>query len=142
MVHRAIFLGLFLLLFTPSALGADIAGLGPNVTGRWTVKISNPKGRILGEAELTQSGNEVTGWLEPNEGGRIPISGALLNGRLTITTNPEPRRLVAFDRCELNVGSNHMKGTIYPGTGKIEFWKVREPRIPPGAGDWHRPRTH
>lgn len=137
MAHRVKFLGLFLLLFTASALASDIAGLGSNVTGRWTVKISSPGSRILGEAELTQNGNQVTGWLHPNDGDSIPLSGAVLNGRLIITTHPERRHLVAFERCEVNVNGNHMKGTISPGAGKIEFWKVREPRVPSKPRAWH-----
>ena len=130
MAYGAKFLGLFLLLNAASALSADIAGLGSNVTGRWTVKISTPSGRTLSTAELTQSGNQVTGWLEPNDGDRIPISGALISDRLIINTHPESRRLVAFDRCEVNAGGDHMKGTFYPGNGKIEFIRVREPRLP------------
>jgi hypothetical protein len=139
MANRVKVLGLILLFFTASSLSADIAGLGSNVTGTWTVKISNPRVRILGIAELTQSGSQVTGWLEPNGGDRIPISGALLSNRLVITTHPESRRLVAFDRCELDAGSNHMKGTFFPGKGKIEFIKVREPRFSTRPRDWRRP---
>ena len=134
MVHRAQVLGLFFLLFTYSVLGADIAGLGSNVTGRWSVTIFTANGRILGEAELTQTGNQVTGWLEPNEGDPIPLSGAVLSGKLIITTHPERRHLAAFDRCELTVGSNHMKGKFYPGAGKIEFWKLRQPHFNPRPG--------
>jgi hypothetical protein len=138
MAYRAKFLGLVLLLLTASPVSADIAGLDADVTGRWTVKIFIPGGRILGIAELTQSGNQVTGWLEPNGVDRIPFSGALIFNRLIITTHPESRQIVAFDRCELEAGGNHMHGTFYPGTGKIEFIKVREPRLPSRPRDWHR----
>src|ERR1700676_1975064 len=137
MAYRAKFLGLFLLLLTASSLSADI-GLGSNVSGRWTVKISSSGGRILGIAELTQSGNQVTGWLEPNGGDRIPVSGALISNRLIITTHPEARHLVAFDRCEIDAGGNPMKGTFYPGKGKIEFVKVRDPRLPSRPRDRHQ----
>jgi hypothetical protein len=135
MAYRAKVLGLSLLLFTASSLGAGIAGLGSNVTGRWTVKIG---GRNLGVAELTQNGNQVTCWLEPNGGDQIPLSGALISNRLIITTHPESRQLVAFDRCEVDAGGNHMKGTFFPGKGKIEFIKIREPRLPSRPRDWHR----
>ena len=137
MARRMKFIGLFLLLFTASALGVDIGGLGSGVTGRWTVTISTPGRKILGEAELTQSGNAVTGWLELNDGHRVPLSGALLGGGLVITTHPESRQHFAFDRCELKAGGNHMKGKIYPAAGKIEFWKVRETRVLPRPRDWH-----
>lgn len=139
MVNRAKVLAMFFLLFTSLAWGADIIGLGPGVTGRWTVQISTPRGRFLGEAELVQTGNEVTGWLESSGGDRIRISGHLLAGKLIISTHPEPRHVVSFDRCELRVGDNHMKGIIYPGTRKVEFWKVREPRVPPAPRAWYGP---
>ncbi len=130
MVYRARFLGLFLVLFTAPLLSADIAGLGFSVTGTWTVKISIPGGQILGTAELIQSGNQVTGWLVPNGGDRIAVCGALISNRLVITTHPESRQLVAFDRCEVNAGGNHMNGTFFPGRGKIQFIEVRQPRPP------------
>jgi hypothetical protein len=126
MAHRARRLGVFLLLLASSVLSADIGGLGSNVTGKWTIKIA---GRILGTAELTQSGGQLTGWLEPNGGDRIPLSGALLSGKLTITTHPELRQRAPFDRCTVETGSNHMKGTFYPGNGRIEFMKQVEPRF-------------
>lgn len=136
MINRAKFLGLFLLLFfTASSLSADIAGLGSNVTGRWAVKMGR---RIVGIAELTQSGNRVTGWFEPDGGYRIPISGTLISDRLIITTHPESRQLAAFDRCEVNADGNHMNGTSYPGNGKIQFAKIREPHPPSRPRDWHR----
>jgi hypothetical protein len=137
MVHRAKFLGLFLLLYAASALGADVGGLGSNVTGTWTVRISTPGGRILSTAELTQSGNQVKGWLEAYRGERIPLSGVLISDRLIITTHPESRRIVAFDRCDLIAGGNRMKGTFYPGKGKIEFMRAREPHIPSSPRSWH-----
>ena len=106
MAYRAKFLGLFLLLFfTASLSSAEIAGLGSNVTGRWTVKMGH---RIVGIAEFRQSGNQVTGWFEPDGGDRIPISGALISDRFIVTTHPESRQLAAFDRCEINAGSDHM----------------------------------
>jgi hypothetical protein len=125
MAYRARFLGLFLLLLTASSLSADIAGLGSNVTGRWTVKISVPGAQILGIADLTQSGNQVTGWLEPNGGDRIPVSGALISNRLIITTHPESRHIVAFDRCEIcrrqpherDLLSGQGQDRIHQGTG-------------------------
>jgi hypothetical protein len=137
MARRAKFLGILLLLLTASTLCADFPGLGSNVTGTWVVKISTLTGRILGVAELTQNGTQVTGWFEPNGGDRISLSGALVLGKLVITTNPEPRHLVAFERCELNAGGNHMKGKFYPGNGKIEFMKQREATVPTRPGKWH-----
>ena len=89
MVRRAIVLGLFILLFTASTLSADYPGLGSNVTGTWVVKISTLTGKILGVAELTQNGSQVTGWFESNGGDRVALSGALVLGKLVITTHPE-----------------------------------------------------
>ena len=137
MAYRAKFLGLFLLLFAASAVGADIGGLSANVSGTWTVKISTPSGRILSTAELTQVGSQVTGWLQANRGERIPLSGVLLSDKLIITTHPESRRVAAFDRCELIAGGNSMKGTFYPGRGKIEFRRARQPRPPSGPWSWN-----
>jgi hypothetical protein len=139
MAYRAKCLALFLLFVTASSLHAQFPGLGSNVSGRWTVKIKIPGGQLLGTAELTQTGDQVTGWLEPNAGERIPLSGDLLSNRLILTTHPESRQLVAFDRCEIDAGSNHMKGTFFPGKGKIEFMRVREPRLPSKPADWHHP---
>ena len=119
------------------ALRSDIAGLGSNVTGTWTVEMSVPSGRILGTVELTQNGNQVSGWLDTKGGDRIPLSGAVLSDGLTITTHPESRGRVAFDRCEVRTGSNHMKGKSYPGGGKIEFRRVREPHPASRPRSWH-----
>jgi hypothetical protein len=137
MAYGVRFLGLFLLLYTASRLGADIGGLGSNVTGTWTVRISTPSGRIFSTAELTQSGNQVKGWLEAYGGERIPLSGVLISDKLIVTTHPKSRRIVAFDRCELKAGGNSMTGTFYPGKGKIEFIRVREPRIQSSPRSWH-----
>jgi len=141
MAYRAKYLGLLLLLYAPFALCADIAGFGSNVTGLWTVAISTRGGRILSTAELTQNGNQVTGWLEANGGGRIPVSGAVLSDRLTITTHPEPRGYAAFERCEVRTGGNRMKGKFYPGNGKIEFMRVREPHQPTRPRGWRLPHA-
>ena len=137
MSHRAKFLALLLLLFTASVLRADYPGLSYNLSGRWAVTISTPTGKILGLAELTQSGNQVSGWFEPNNGDRIPISGSLILGKLVLTTHPESRHYVAFDRCEINAGGNRMKGRFYPGNGKIEFFRYREPHLPSSPRAWH-----
>jgi len=131
MTHGAKFLGLLLVLLTAPALAADTFGLHGGVTGRWTAKLTTPAGRIMGEAELTQIGNQVTGWLVLGTGDPIPLSGALLGDKFVITMHPQPRRHdVAFDRCEVAAGGNRMKGTIYPGKGTIEFVLLREPRVP------------
>ena len=137
MDFRAGFLAVFLLLFTASATSANTAGLGFSVSGRWTVRVSIVGGRVFGVAELTQNGSHVTGWLEPNGGDRTPMSGVLLSDSLILTTHPESRHLVAFDRCEVKATGNHMKGTFYPGNGKIEFIREREPRILSRPRDWH-----
>ena len=129
MALRAKFLGLVFVLFMASSIRADIAGLGVNVTGSWSVEVSVPGGRIFATVELTQTGNAVQGWLEPRSGERIPLSGALLSGRLILTTHPESRRLVAFDRCDVEAGGNRMKGAFYPGNGKIEFKRLRETHL-------------
>ena len=142
MVRRAIVLGLFILLFTASPLSADYPGLGSNVTGTWVVKISTLTGKILGVAELTQNGSQVTWWFEPNGGDRTRLSGALVLGKLVSTTHPESRHSVAFERCEMNAGGNHMKGKFYPGNGKIEFMKQREAGLRTRPGNWHPLSRH
>jgi len=139
MDHRPKYLVHLFLLYASFCLSADTAGFVSNVTGTWTVEISIPGGRILSTAELTQSSNRVTGWLDTNGGERIPLSGALLSDRLTITTHPASRGRVAFDRCEVRTGRNHMKGKFYPGNGKIEFMRVRERHLPSRPGSWHLP---
>ena len=136
MAYRARFLGLLLLLFSASAMGAGVARLSSNVTGRWTVHLSTSGVRIFGTAELTQDGNQVSGWFMPNGGDRIALSGVLIFSRLIITTHPESRQRVAFDRCELDPDGYHMKGAFYPGKGKIEFIREREPR-PSQTRNWH-----
>ena len=129
MVQGARFIGLFLLLFMAPAVKADIPGvLSVDVSGKWIAVISTPSGRIHGEAEFTQTGYQISGWLDLGDGDHIPISAVLYAGKFVVTTHPELRQRVAFDRFEVNVDARHMKGTIFPGGGKIELKRYREPR--------------
>ena len=96
----------------------------PDVTGTWRVTLSTAGGTITGIASLKQSGDEVTGWVGPNEQNPIPIAGVLKANRLTMRTFPQPGRTVAFDRCEVTVTAERMLGTIEGGDthkGTIEL---------------------
>jgi hypothetical protein len=94
------------------------------VTGTWRVTISAGGSTITGMASLKQNGEEVTGWVGPNEDNPIPIRGVLKAHRLSMTTSPQPGRTVAFDRCDVTVNAERMVGTIEGGDthkGTIEF---------------------
>ncbi len=114
MLRGLLSLSLLFALWTPSALAAD-------VTGRWDVRISASDGEIHGVAAFTQNGDQVTGWLGPSESDPIPITLALKGNKLTIWTHPQPGRNVAFDRCEVTVDGDKMRGTIDTDKGRIEF---------------------
>jgi hypothetical protein len=119
MVQRARFLGLFLLLSLAPAVKADIPGeLSIDVSGKWIAVISTPSGRIHGEAEFTQTGYQIIGWLDLGDGAPIPISAVLYAGKFVVTTHPELRQRVAFDRFEVNADEHHMKGDDLPRQGK------------------------
>jgi hypothetical protein len=110
----------------PDAHPATTAG--PDVTGTWRVTITTTEGTITGVASLRQTGNDVTGWLGPDENNPIPITGVLKANRLTMRTSPQPGRTVAFDTCELTVNPERLLGTIQGGDthkGTIEL--VRNP---------------
>jgi hypothetical protein len=111
-------LSIFLLLSAASALAADI-------TGRWDVTISTAEGRIVGAASFTQNGQVVTGRLGASESDPIPISTALHKHRLTIWTDPEIGRNVAFARCDVKVGKDTMTGKIEFDKGTIEFVRAK-----------------
>jgi hypothetical protein len=100
---------------------------GPDVTGTWRVTISTAGGTTIGMASLKQTGNEVTGWVGPNQDNPIPIAGVLKVNTLTMKTSPQPGRTVAFDRCELTVNDHKMVGTLEGGDadkGTIEFLRT------------------
>jgi hypothetical protein len=104
------------------------ATAGPDVTGSWRVTITAAEGTITGVASLRQTGDEVTGWLGPDENNPIPVTGVLKGNRLTMKTSPQPGRTVAFDTCELTVNAERLLGTIQGGDthkGTIEL--VRNP---------------
>lgn len=96
----------------------------PDVSGTWRVTISSAGGTIAGMASFKQTGDEVTGWVGPDESNPIPIAGVLNVTRLTIRTLPQPGRTVAFDKCDVTVKAARMVGTIEGGDaheGTIEF---------------------
>ena len=92
-----------------------------DVTGNWRVTISRSDGTITGKAFLKQTGESVTGWVGPSEDDPIPVNGSVAGKKLTLKTSPQPGRTVAFDKCDLNVDTDKMVGTIDVDKGKIEF---------------------
>lgn len=128
-VRRTRYLGLLLLLGMAPALSADIPGvIRVDVSGHWIVVISMPGRRLHGEAEFLQTGYQISGWLDLGDGDHIPISAVVYEGKFVVTTHPEPRQRVAFDRMEAPADGSHMKGTVFPGGGKIELKRYRPPR--------------
>jgi len=117
MSKRLGFLGVFLL--STLVLLAQTA----NVSGNWRVTISTTDGQITGKAAFKQSGDKVTGWVGPNENDPIPVTGTIKGNHLTIKTNPQPGRTVAFDKCAVTLDGDKMVGTIDTDKGKIEFVK-------------------
>ena len=96
-----------------------------DVTGRWRVTISNGDKSIVGVASLEQSGDNVTGWMGPEETDTTPVSGVLKGDRLTLKTHPKPGFAVPFDTCELTISDGRMTGSIQPTDGAkstIEVW--------------------
>jgi hypothetical protein len=99
-----------------------------NVTGKWQVTISVAEGTIMGNGSLSQSGEEVTGWVGPSENDPIPITGKFKNGKLIIKTLPQQGRTVAFDTVELKVDADTMYGVIENGShgkGTIKFMRPK-----------------
>jgi len=118
MSRRDVLLGLLLVLIAVPTLGAD-------VSGSWQVTITNKDGSITGVASLTQTGDQVAGWVGPSKDDPIPVAGTLKNNTLTLKTSPQPGRTVAFDRCTLAVAGDKMVGTFEQSglrdAGKIKF---------------------
>jgi hypothetical protein len=104
-----------------------------DVTGTWRVTLSISDDVIgTGKASLKQTGDNVTGWVGPDEGSRhsqrseendpIPFTGILTGDKLTIKMSPQPGRTVAFNKIDLTVNGDKMVGTIDTNKeGKIEF---------------------
>jgi hypothetical protein len=106
-----------MVLLSPLAVPARAA----EVTGNWRVTIFTSDGTITGKASLKQTGDTVTGWVGPSEDDPIPVNGAVTGKKLTLKTSPQPGRTVAFNKCDLNVDTDKMVGTIDVDKGKIEF---------------------
>jgi hypothetical protein len=119
-----------------SSLGPISAVKAPgrvaDVTGTWRITFSTSDDVMTGKASLKQTGDNVTGWVGPDEGSRhsqrseendpIPVSGILKGNKLTITMSPQPGRTVAFNKIDLTVNGDKMVGTIDTNKeGKIEF---------------------
>ncbi|HXI89534.1 MAG TPA: hypothetical protein VNO24_05905 [Blastocatellia bacterium] len=113
-------LGLLSMLLLTPLIGAVRA---PDVTGTWRVTISTSDGAITGKASLKQTGDNVTGWVGPDENDPIPVTGILKGNKLTLKTFPQPGRTAAFDKCDLTVNGAKMVGTIDTDKGKIECVK-------------------
>jgi hypothetical protein len=111
---------LSMLLLAPLVAPARAA----DVTGTWRVTISTSDGALTGKASLKQTGENVTGWVGPDENDPIPVTGILKGNKLTIKTSPQPGRTAAFDKCDLTVNGDKMVGTIDTDKGKIEFVKI------------------
>jgi hypothetical protein len=95
-----------------------------DVTGNWQVMISVAEGTIVGKGSLSQSGEDVTGWVGPSENDPIPVTGKFEKGRLILKTLPQPGRTVAFDQVEMKVEADTMYGAITNGShgkGTIKF---------------------
>jgi hypothetical protein len=95
-----------------------------DVTGNWQITISVAEGTITGKGSLSQMGDSVTGWIGPSENDPIRIKGMFRDGKLIITTLPQPGRTVAFDRVELKVNADSLSGPIENGShgkGTISF---------------------
>jgi len=117
---------LCLLLFASAAANAGAA----DVTGRWKVTISLGVETITGVALLKQTGDEVTGSIGADERNQHPLDGVMKGNRITLTTHPRPGRTVAFDKCDLNVDGEKMRGTTErkrsSDKGTIEFVRMKE----------------
>jgi len=117
---------LCLLLFASAAANAGTA----DVTGRWKVTISLGVETITGVALLKQTGDEVTGSIGADERTQHPLDGVVKGNRITLTTHPRPGRIVAFDKCDLNVDGEKMRGTTErkrsSDKGTIEFVRMNE----------------
>ena len=99
-----------------------------NVTGKWQVTISVAEGTIMGNGSLSQSGEEVTGWVGPSENDPIPITGKFKNGKLILRTLPQEGRTVAFDKVELKVDADTMYGVIENGSNGKGTIKFKRPK--------------
>lgn len=86
-----------------------------DVTGRWTVTISLPNERMTGVALLTQTGDQVTGSIGPDERNQHPLDGVVNGNAVILTTHPSPGRTVAFAKCSLTVDGDKMTGTTDGG---------------------------
>ena len=117
---------LCLLLFASAAANAGAA----DVTGRWKVTISLGVETITGVALLKQTGDEVTGSIGADERNQHPLDGVVKGNRITLATHPRPGRTVAFDKCDLNVDGEKMRGTTErkgsSDKGTIEFVRMKE----------------
>jgi hypothetical protein len=126
------------LLLTGLLLASSALVWAADVTGNWQVTISTSDGTMTGKASLKQTGNTVTGWVGPSENDPIPVTGTLKGRKLTIRTQPQPGRSVAFSECGLSVKDDKMAGTIDRDKGKIEFARrsrqYNEPLRWPGRG--------
>ena len=85
---------------------------------------------ITGVALLKQTGDEVTGSIGADERNQHPLDGVVKRNRITLTTHPRPGRTVAFDKCDLNVDGEKMRGTTErkgsSDKGTIEFVRMKE----------------
>jgi hypothetical protein len=103
--------------------------LAADATGNWQVTITTADGVIAGVATLKQVGDEITGSLGPVEDPTITVGGVIEGNKLTLTTHPQPGRVVAFDRCYLMVAEDEMLGTIdrhgSTNNGTIKFVRTR-----------------
>jgi hypothetical protein len=93
------------------------AALAEDVTGTWQVTIYAPGGREeTGMAVFKQTGNQVTGWVGPNEQNQNPISDAVVKeDKFTATVNG---RNAGAQTLDLTVRGEEMTGTITRADGR------------------------
>ena len=124
MKTRRVFLSVLLSAVWVANVGAA------DVTGRWKVTISIGDETLTGIALLKQTGDKVTGSIGPDERNQHPLDGVVKGTLLTLTTNPQPGRTVAFDKCHLNVDGEKMTGTTErkgsSDKGTIEFIRITQ----------------
>jgi len=83
MIPVLMFVGLALVMGATTAAQAPAAA--PDLTGKWTMKVSGgPHGDAAMALVLKQEGEKVTGQFNPGHDGDIPMAGTFVKGALTL----------------------------------------------------------
>ena len=113
---------------TTAIAAAQAPAPAPDLTGKWTMKVSGgPHGDTAMALTLKQDGEKVTAGFDPGHDGEIPMTGTFVKGALTLKSSANDDGAVITMKGTLKADGT-LSGFLSSAMGDMTWSAVREKR--------------